>query len=161
MPPRGRRQYGYPYRVSSYVQLKRTWRTGDTVEISLPKSLGVEPLPDNPRRASVLWGPLVLAGDLGDERPRQRGEGEAVGPPPKAPVLVAAERPVAEWVQLVDGTPVRFHTDGVGREPDATGRARDVELVPFYRLHRRAYATYWDLFTGSEWEAKKAQYPPG
>ena len=78
-PPRGRRQYGYPYRVSSYVELKRIWRTGDTVEISLPKSFGVEPLPDNPRRASVVWGPLVLAGDLGDERPRQRGEGDRRG----------------------------------------------------------------------------------
>jgi len=145
-PPRGRRQYGYPYRVSSYVELKRIWRTGDTVEISLPKSFGVEPLPDNPRRASVVWGPLVLAGDLGDERPRQRGEGEAVGPPPKAPVLVAAGRPVADWLKPLDESPVRFRTDGVGREPDAAGHARDVELVPFYRLHRRAYATYWDLF---------------
>ncbi|PYP51477.1 MAG: hypothetical protein DMD45_07975, partial [Gemmatimonadetes bacterium] len=152
------RQYGYSYPVSSYVELERTWRTGDTVEVTLPKSLGLEPLPDNPRRASVMWGPLVLAGDLGPERARDRAEGEAIEPPPKAPVLVAADRPVAEWLKPIAAAPGSFRSDGVGREPDATGQARDVELVPFYRLHRRTYATYWDLFTPGEWEAKKAEY---
>jgi len=154
----GRGQYGYAYRVSSYVELKRTWRTGDMVEVTLPKSLGLEPLPDNPRRASVMWGPLVLAGDLGPERARERTEGEAIEPPPKVPVLVAADRPVAEWIKPVAAVPGSFKSDGVGREPDAAGQARDVDLVPFYRLHRRTYATYWDLFTPGEWEGKKAEY---
>src|SRR5437763_1927318 len=153
-----RGQYGYAYRVSSYVELKRTWRTGDTVEVTLPKSLGLEPVPDNPRRASVMWGPLVLAGDLGPERARERTEGEAIEPPPKVPVLVAADRPVAEWIKPVAAVPGSFKSDGVGREPDAAGQARDVDLVPFYRLHRRTYATHWDLFTPGEWEGKKAEY---
>jgi len=34
----------------------------------------------------------------------------------------------------------------------------DVNLVPFYRLHRRTYATYWDLFTPEEWEARKLDF---
>jgi len=46
----------------------------------------------------------------------------------------------------------------VGRQPDAGARTQDVDLVPFYRLHRRTYATYWDLFTPAEWEAEKARY---
>ena len=32
-----------------------------------------------------------------------------------------------------------------------------MELTPFYRLHRRTYAVYWDLFTGAEWEARAAE----
>ena len=154
----GRRQYDYAYPVSSYVELTRTWRTGDTVEVALPRSLRLEPVPDNPRRASILWGPLVLAGDIGPERARARGEGEAVQPQPIVPVFVAAEQPVASWVKPVGGAPARFRTDGVGRQPDAGARTQDVDLVPFYRLHRRTYATYWDLFTPAEWEAEKARY---
>ena len=154
----GRRQYDYAYPVSSYVELTRTWRTGDTVEVALPRSLRLEPVPDNPRRASILWGPLVLAGDVGPERARARGEGEAVQPQPIVPVFVAAEQPVASWVKPVGGAPARFRTDGVGRQPDAGARTQDVDLVPFYRLHRRTYATYWDLFTPAEWEAEKARY---
>ena len=154
----GRRQYDFSYPVSSYVELTRTWRTGDAVEVALPRSLRLEPVPDNPRRASILWGPLVLAGDVGPERARARGEGEAVQPQPIVPVFVAAEQPVASWVKPVGGAPARFRTDGVGRQPDAGARTQDVDLVPFYRLHRRTYATYWDLFTPAEWEAEKARY---
>jgi hypothetical protein len=32
-----------------------------------------------------------------------------------------------------------------------------VELVPFYRLHRRLYAAYWDVFTPAEWEQRAAE----
>ncbi|HSM61923.1 MAG TPA: DUF6805 domain-containing protein, partial [Longimicrobiales bacterium] len=45
-----------------------------------------------------------------------------------------------------------------GREPNAAGAAREVDLTPFYQLHRRTYATYWDLFTPEEWEARRAAY---
>jgi hypothetical protein len=66
-------------------------------------------------------------------------------------VLVAAERPVAQWLKPVPGEPGRFRTDGVGRD-------RDVDFVPFYQLHRRTYAVYCDLFTPSEWDARQAEY---
>jgi hypothetical protein len=152
------RLYDWPYPVSSYVELPRTWRSGDVVEVSLPKSLRLEPVPDNPRRAAVLWGPLVLAGDLGPERARGRVEGEALEAPATVPVFVADDVPVDAWLKRVNGTPVRFRSDGAGREPDAEGRARDVELLPFYRLHRRTYSTYWDFFTPEEWERQRAEY---
>jgi len=154
---RGRRYYDWPYVASSFVELQRTWRSGDTVEITLPKSLRLEPLPDNPRRASIMWGPLVLAGDLGPEVERggRGGEGSAR---PKVPVFVAADQPPSSWLEPVDGEPGVFRSDGVGREPDAVGRVRDVTFVPFYRLHRRLYSTYWDLFTPAEWEEQRAAY---
>ena len=128
----------------SYVELTRTWRTGDTVEVTLPKTLRLEAVPDNPRRAAILWGPLVLAGDLGPENDFPAWKLGAV------PALVAAERPVADWLKPVEGKPGVFRTAGVGRDTD-------VELVPFYRLHRRTYAVYWDLFTPQEWEKRAAE----
>ena len=30
--------------------------------------------------------------------------------------------------------------------------------MPFYRLHRRTYAAYWDLFTPKEWDEKQVEY---
>jgi hypothetical protein len=139
------------------VEIARTWKSGDVVEITTPKSLRLEPLPDNPRRAALMWGPLVLGGDLGAET-RRGEEGERRGPPPKVPVFVAAEQSVASWLKPVGGAVAGFKSDGVGREPDAQGQTRDVNFVPFYRLHRRTYSTYWDLFTPAEWEAQKAAY---
>jgi len=129
----------------AYVALKRTWKTGDTVELVLPKALRLEPLPDNPRRVAIMWGPLVLAGDLGPENDFPAWKPGAI------PLLAAAERPVEEWLKPVPDKPGDFRSDGVGRE-------KDVDFMPFYRLHRRTYAVYWDLVTPPEWEKKAAEY---
>jgi hypothetical protein len=153
----GRSQYT-PYQSSRYVELKRTWRTGDVVEVTLPKSLRLEPTPDNPRRASIMWGPLVLAGDLGPEPQRTAGQPRGAGPSVVSPVFVAADKPVTEWVQPVAGSVGKFRTVGVGREPNAGAAATEVDLAPFFRVHRRTYATYFDLYTPAEWDSKKAEY---
>ncbi len=138
--------------VSSYIELKRDWKTGDTIELSLPKTLRLEALPDSPHRAAIMWGPLVLAGDLGPEqrRPGFRDRGASTNQS-AVPVFLAAEQPVSEWVKPVDGKPAEFHTEGVGRD-------KDVELVPFYRLHHRNYGIYWSLFTPDEWQKQSTQY---
>ena len=133
----------------SYVEVTRTWKTGDTIAIALPKTLRLEPTPDNPRRTAIIWGPLVVAADLGPEPPRGGGRG---GPPPApvdVPALVSASRNPSDWLKPVDGRPGTFRTDAVGKD-------RDVELSPFYRLHRRIYAAYLDLYTPAEWEKKSA-----
>lgn len=132
----------------SYIELKRKWKTGDTVALTLPKKLRLEPLPDNKQVTAIMLGPIVLAGDLGPERGRGRGQQGGAPPQPiSIPSLVAADRQLSEWIKAVADKPGNFRTDGVGRE-------QDVELVPFYRLHRRTYSVYFDLFTQAEWERK-------
>src|SRR5262249_23292152 len=39
----------------SYVEINRTWKTGDSVALVLPKRLRVERLADDPARAAILW----------------------------------------------------------------------------------------------------------
>ena len=139
----------------SYVELTRTWKVGDTVTLTLPKSLEVVRAPDDLRRAAIVWGPLALAGDLGPGIRVQPGRAGSVAdealPPVRSPVLVAeGNRPVSDWIEPVGGRPGTFRTVGVGRD-------RDVELVPFYRLHRRTYTTYWDLLTPAEFETRTAE----
>ena len=131
-------------RPGAYVEIKRTWKTGDSVSLVIPKSLRLEGLPDNQRRAALMWGPLVLAGDLGPER---RG-----GPPTESPSLVTAEKPLTEWLQPKRDNLGVFQTVDAGRSTD--GKANEVEFVPFYRLHRRMYSIYWDLYTNESWTKK-------
>ncbi len=141
----------------TYVELKRIWKTGDTIEVILPKTLRLEPTPDNPRVAALMWGPLVLAADLGPERERERGR-DVKYDPPTIPVFVAAEQPISQWVKSVPNEPGHFRITEVGRDSFGADLAVETNLVPFYQLHRRAYAVYFDLFTPAEWEAKKAEY---
>jgi hypothetical protein len=90
--------------ADSYVEIARTWKSGDTVEIVMPKTLRKEALAGNSNRFAVMWGPLVLAGDLG---PETRG-GQARTPESDAPTLVAAEQTVANWLKPVAGKPGTF-----------------------------------------------------
>src|SRR5262245_49560050 len=143
-------------KAGSYVEIKRTWKTGDSVDLTLPKALRQEPLPDNPRRVAMMLGPLVLAGDIGPEQarpPRREWEPGAPTPllPPPAPALIAAERAPETWLVPVDGKAGAFRTSGVGI-------SQELEFAPFYKLQRRRYAIYWDLFTPAEWAQKRQAY---
>lgn len=143
----------------SYVEVVRTWRAGDQVAIALPKTLRLEPYPDDPHRVVVLWGPLVLAGDLGPEPARGPEPPQAPAAPwSEAPVIVAAGRQVTEWLTPVAGRPGTFRTPAVR---EFAGGRREVELVPFYRLHRRTYSAAWDLLTPAEFEARRAELAAG
>jgi DUF1680 family protein len=126
----------------SFLEMKREWKDGDSIELTLPKALRTEPVPDNPRRAALMWGPLVLAGDLGPEN--QRG---SLGGLSGAPVFVTDTATVADWLKPVPGSPGKFRTQGVGHD-------RDLDFMPFYRLHRRTYGVYWDILNSSEWEKR-------
>lgn len=51
----------------SYLSIKRHWRRGDTIEVSMPFSLRIERAIDRPDTQSVFYGPLLLpiTGDPG------------------------------------------------------------------------------------------------
>jgi hypothetical protein len=127
----------------SYIDLKRTWKNGDRVEQTLPMSLRLETMPDNPHRVAILYGPTVLAGDLGAE--------EQSGTVSLMPALVAEGNDPSSWIKPVAGAPVTFRTASVGRPGDVT-------LYPFYRMHHKRYAVYWDLLNEQQWVEREANY---
>jgi DUF1680 family protein len=135
---------------ASYVELKRTWKTGDTIELTMPKTLRLEPLANDPHRAAIMWGPLVMAGDLGPEPPRGAGRGSQAPPSLDVPVIVSTSANPSDWLKPVADKPGTFRTEGVGK-------GHDVEVSPFYRLHRRLYMAYFDVYTPSDWAKKAAQ----
>jgi len=135
---------------SGYVEITRTWIPGDEITLTLPKSLRLERLKDHPKKAAVLWGPLVLAGDLG-AAPRRGddGDGDGVRALAPDPVALVTDRPVTEWLKPVAGKPGVFQASGIARTI-STQEPLDVEFSPFFSMHRRTYAAYWELLTPAE-----------
>lgn len=134
----------------AYSEVSRSWKAGDKIDIMLPKTLREEPLPDNPNRTAIMWGPLVLAGDLGPEIKWREESEENRTPPPPAPVVVT-EQKVEGWLKPVAGTQGNFKAEGAGP-------ASGIEFKPFYEMARRRYAIYWDVFTPAEWKKKSEAY---
>jgi hypothetical protein len=129
----------------SFVPVQRTWNDGDKVEVNIPFSLNLVPMPDDSNRVAVMYGPLVLAGDLGPVKDSSLRDAMYV------PVMMTEKRDPASWIKLVEGKPNTFMTFN-------TGRPRDVELKPFYSIYNRRYSIYWDLFNENEWNARKTEY---
>jgi len=126
---------------SSYFILKRTWKKGDRIEVGLPMKLRLERTPDNVNIASVLYGPIVLAGQLG---PVSLPEDKIFGPygpegdPIAVPKLAVKDADPSTWIKPVAGKPLTFRTEGVGVPEDVT-------LVPFYKLFGQRYTVYWEF----------------
>ncbi|HEV2971703.1 MAG TPA: beta-L-arabinofuranosidase domain-containing protein, partial [Pirellulales bacterium] len=141
----------------SYVEIKRTWKTGDTVALALPKTLWKATLPDNPDKAALMWGPLVLAGDMSsmNSTPRGRGRsGARGGPPPNYPIFVSDEKSVDKWLLPVAGAPGTFKASS--RSPTG-GPNTDVTFIPFFKMHDKRYGIYWDIMTNADWDKRAGQ----
>jgi DUF1680 family protein len=54
---------------SGYHTLLQSWNNGDHITLVIPMSLHTESMPDNPDRIAFLYGPIVLAGQLGTTMP--------------------------------------------------------------------------------------------
>ena len=137
---------------SSYVTIKRLWKTSDLVEISLPKTVHLEATPDNRTVASVMWGPLVLAADHG---PRREGRG---APAIAAPALLIGDRALETAIVTSGSRPGDFIARGAGRLISSPGSAMDVSFTPFHRTHKRTYSVYNDVLTEYEFSARVASY---
>jgi DUF1680 family protein len=142
----------------SYLSLRREWKAGDRIEMDLPMHLHAQAMPDDPMMQAFLYGPIVLAGDLGGDglteahiigpnlrvgAPNVEQYGSALGPPSAAPPVPAVKIPsfraslsgLDSWIQPGD-RPLTFRT---------TGQEEDVTLVPLNSLFDRRYSVYWQV----------------
>ncbi len=136
--------------ASTYVYITRTWTSGDTVSLTIPKSLALEPTPDDPNITAILWGPLALAADLGSRNPR-RGEDDPSGP---VPVLVSGSRAPDQILEST-GSAGNFRTRAAAKMLDGSAHA-PITFAPFYRTHRRTYSIYVDLVDEPGYSALRA-----
>jgi DUF1680 family protein len=137
----------------SYVSVERKWQNGDRVEVRLPMKLHSEPLTGATNTVALLYGPIVLAGDLGTNgmpNPYARNQTDLVRvPDPKVPVFVGDPKTFLKKVRPT-AQPLVFQTKSLGR-PD------DVTLVPFYLANHERYTVYWKLISEADWKAQAAQ----
>ncbi|MEW2399436.1 beta-L-arabinofuranosidase domain-containing protein [Streptomyces sp. NPDC046862] len=119
-------------RPGNYATLERNWRTGDTVDLTLPRRPVWTPAPDNPQVRSLSYGPLVLAGQYGDT----------------ALATLPTIRP--ESLRHVPGASPRF---------TALVDGRPMELRPFHEVHHQRYNVYWAVTPSRTRERDVAHYP--
>jgi DUF1680 family protein len=124
-----------------YLTLTREWRDGDRVEIRLPMGLWASPLPGDGTMQAAMYGPLVLATEMGAG---PVGEPLRIGgyePAPAAKELPPAEEAPRvmtggkmDWLEIASASDLRFRT--VGQKVPQSARA-------LYTVTDQKYAVYW------------------
>ncbi len=126
--------------ADGYWAIDREWKNNDRVEVQTPMHLYSEGMPDNPNRVALLYGPVVMAGQLGTEMP---------DPIFGTTVLLTDNRNVTAWARPT-GAPLTFQT--------SVSKPSEVTLIPFYKTVDQYYNVYWDYFTQDEWTKREGDY---
>jgi len=146
--------FAHSGKPGGYIPIRRHWKTGDRVEISLPMHAELEQMPDGSDYFALRYGPLVLAAKtqpFADEKldffaDDSRMGHVASGPMcalDKAPVFVSEDRDFVNELRRLPGDELRFAAPETLR---ANGQ-KNLELIPFFRLHESRYMLYWPATT--------------
>jgi DUF1680 family protein len=139
----------------SYTEVRRSWQTGDRLTVSIPMTMHSEAMPDDASKLAFVYGPVVLAGDLGpvppdkdvpyasDHTANERKASTTV------PVLVAGTKTIENDVKRVSPTDLVFRTA-------STADRKEVTLRPFNEIFYDYTNVYWDVLTPAQIAERKA-----
>lgn len=141
-----------------YVTIDRKWRQGDKIEVLLPMQTRLEQLPDGSPYYAVLHGPVVLAAKTGtdelkglfadDSRMGHIASGDLY-PLTDAPLFVSNNsQEMLSKIKPVEGKPMTFSA----AELIHPAEDKNLELIPFFRLHDARYMVYWQHASPDELE---------
>lgn len=131
---------------SSYITIDRTWKNGAKIEVHYPMHLYLTETNDNPDKAAIMYGPLVLAGTMGTEgmkAPAPFSNPELYNdyytydynvPGSMKTGLKLDKKNLEQYIKSVSGNPLTFYVE-----------KENVRLEPIYRIHHQRYVVYWDL----------------
>jgi hypothetical protein len=106
----------------SYLSVTRAWKSGDTIELSMPMRLTREPLNDDPTMQAFRYGPIVLAAQFPKDGLRESlvfDHEEPIvreAPPVFVPALKESGSKLEEWFLPVDGQTMTYAVKGTGGE---------------------------------------------
>ena len=127
---------------NGYFTIVRTWKTGDIIEFRPDLQLYTNAMPDNAGRVAVFYGPVVLAGVLGEKEP---------DPVTGIPVFVTTNNNPASWLKEENRQSLIFRSVNAGQPQDIT-------LMPFNQVQKEYYSVYWDVFTPQSWVEQQKLY---
>ena len=142
----------------SYLTIKRTWKKGDVVQISLPMQTRIEHMPNVHEYVAIMHGPVLLAAKTGsedikglvadDSRWGHIASGKRL-PIDQAPIIVEDDiNALSTKLKPVAGKPLTFSVSSINMVNPAK-----VELEPFFNIHDARYMMYWMALTSRQYKS--------
>lgn len=135
------------YEENGFVCIKRKWKKGDQIKISMPMHAYIKPMINVPQYVAIMYGPILLGMKTGTEDMRgliaddsrfgQYAGGKKLALD-EAPILLPKHLDdIAKNLKPVPGKPLHF------KLATRMENAIDGELQPFFEIHDSRYMMYW------------------
>ena len=135
------------YEENGFVCIKRKWKKGDQVKISMPMHAYIKPMVNVPQYVAIMYGPIMLGMKTGNEDMRsliaddsrfgQYAGGKKLALD-KAPILLPKHLDdIAKDLKPIPGKPLHF------KLATHMENAIEGELQPFFEIHDSRYMMYW------------------
>lgn len=145
------------YEENGFVCMKRKWKKGDQVKISMPMHAYIKPMINVPQYVAIMYGPILLGMKTGTEDMRSliaddSRFGQYAGgmklPLDKAPILLPKhQNDIAKDLKPIPGKPLHF------KLATHMENAIEGELQPFFEIHDSRYMMYWLALGENDYKA--------
>lgn len=145
------------YEENGFVCIKRKWKKGDQIKISMPMHAYIKPMINVPQYVAIMYGPILLGMKAGTEDMRgliaddsrfgQYAGGKKLALD-KAPILLPKHLDdIAKELKPISGKPLHF------KLATRMENAIDGELQPFFEIHDSRYMMYWLALGENDYKA--------
>lgn len=145
------------YEENGFVCMKRKWKKGDQVKISMPMHAYIKPMINVPQYVAIMYGPILLGMKTGTEDMRgliaddsrfgQYAGGKKLALD-EAPILLPKHLDdIAKNLKPVPGKPLHF------KLATHMENTIDGELQPFFGIHDSRYMMYWLALGENDYKA--------
>ena len=145
------------YEENGFVCMKRKWKKGDQVKISMPMHAYIKPMINVPQYVAIMYGPILLGMKTGTEDMRgliaddsrfgQYAGGKKLALD-KAPILLPKHLDdIAKELKPISGKPLHFKLATRMENPI------EGELQPFFEIHDSRYMMYWLALGENDYKA--------
>ena len=145
------------YEENGFVCIKRKWKKGDQVKISMPMHAYIKPMVNVPQYVAIMYGPIMLGMKTGNEDMRsliaddsrfgQYAGGKKLALD-KAPILLPKHLDdIAKDLKPIPGKPLHF------KLATHMENAIEGELQPFFEIHDSRYMMYWLALGENDYKA--------
>lgn len=145
------------YEENGFVCIKRKWKKGDQVKISMPMHAYIKPMINVPQYVAIMYGPILLGMKTGTEDMRsliaddsrfgQYAGGKKLALD-EAPILLPKHLDdIAKDLKPIPGKPLHF------KLATHMENAIEGELQPFFEIHDSRYMMYWLALGENDYKA--------
>lgn len=128
----------------TYATVHREWKQGDALSVTIPTSVRTEALHGATDQFAFLYGPVVLAGDLGPAPTgptvpyaKEQGANLEVAPV-DVPTLAGDPQQLAASLRRASGDALAFQLT-------TSSPRKEITLRPFHELDYQRYTVYWKV----------------